>query len=103
MKLVLAALPVKLRSPQFSHPQPGNSASRTLSRHVLRNTLEVEIVPKPSDSGHPVPVNDSGEWKVLGWVAAMVALMPHSNWLKFPFPACFVPVPMRSPDVEIGS
>ena len=94
---------MKLRSPQFSHPQPRNSASRTLSRHVLINTLEVEIVPKPSDSGHPVSVNDNGEWKVLGWVAAMVALMPHSNWLKFSFPACFVPVLMRSQDVEIGS
>lgn len=57
---------MKLRSPQVSHPQARNSASRTLSRHILINTLEVEIFPKPSDSSHPVPVNDSGEWKVLG-------------------------------------
>lgn len=44
----LVSLPKKLRSPQFSHPQPRNSAFTTLSRHVSINVLEVALVPKPA-------------------------------------------------------
>ena len=48
LRLVLVSLPKKLRSPQFSHPQPRNSAFITLSRYVSINVLEVELVPKPA-------------------------------------------------------